>query len=348
MATLTETAFYARKAVNWGIIGLIGFIILRLLLGIIINAIRQAFPSPPLKADNAFGKLKAITFPKSASPSGQLTYSLQTITGDVPTASDAARVYFLPKNKMNLVSLSQAQSFAARLSFTATPKQITETLYRWTDLKDPLRSLDMDIVSNHFIYTYAFIHNLALFTERNIPSPSEAAEEVASYLQSIGLQFDDLNPVPNLQYLKIVGDHLEIATSQSQADAVRLDYFRKAYDGIPAVTDKPNEGNVVVIISGSSSKEQRIIFVNYHHWSIDLHNIAIYNLKTSKQAFLELSSGRAYFAKFPQNKIQIDITDVTLGYYDSNDPQYFLQPIFVFSGDNFMAYVPAVAPPWTE
>ena len=43
------------------------------------------------------------------------------------------------------------------------------------------------------------------------------------------------------------------------------------------------------------------------------------------------------------------VRTVTLAYYDSLDPQNYLQPVFVFEGDDgFLAYVPAVALPWTE
>jgi len=40
---------------------------------------------------------------------------------------------------------------------------------------------------------------------------------------------------------------------------------------------------------------------------------------------------------------------VYLAYYDSLDPQTYLQPVFVFEGDDdFLAYVPAVEAAWVD
>ena len=122
------------------------FLILRALFIATIDTLRQAFPTPPLKPNNLFGKIPLPTFPNTASPGGELKFTLQTISGTVPEASDTARVYFMPKNRINLISLSKAQTFVGRLGFTSSPRAISETLYRWIDLKSPLRTIEMDIV----------------------------------------------------------------------------------------------------------------------------------------------------------------------------------------------------------
>ena len=193
MATLTETAYYARKAVNWGIIGLIGLIVLRILFNLTLDAIRRTFPAPPLRVNNALGKLPRLTFPNSASPSAKLTFSLQTVTGTLPVASEAARVYFLPKNKPNFSSLQRAQTMVGRIGFTLTPTEINPTFYRWQDPKNPLRTLEMDTVNNHFILTYSYIHDLPLFAEKQIPSPEQGRLESEVLLQTLGLKPTDLD-----------------------------------------------------------------------------------------------------------------------------------------------------------
>jgi hypothetical protein len=46
---------------------------------------------------------------------------------------------------------------------------------------------------------------------------------------------------------------------------------------------------------------------------------------------------------------QITIRNIFLAYFESEEPQNYLQPIFVFEGDkNFTAYVSAVDPEWID
>ena len=73
-------------------------------------------------------------------------------------------------------------------------------------------------------------------------------------------------------------------------------------------------------------------------------------MKPSSTAWEELQAGRGFIARYPTNgAISIVVRQVYLGYYDSFDPQMYLQPVFVFEGDNgFLAYVPAVIPEWIE
>ena len=348
MATLTETAYYSRLGIKWGAIGLVIFIILRILFFIALDAIRSAFPRT-LKPDNRFGVLTKIAFPQTASPSAQLTFKLQTISGDVPVASSAARIYFMPKNRPNLLSLSRAQSFVSRLGFTSSPNQIADTSYRWIDLKSPLRTIEVDIVSNHFTLNYAFAQDLTLFAERQIPTPQQIQKEAQDFLQQSNLKNTDLNPQPQISYLKLVGDQLEPTTSQSVADAVKVDYFRKDIEGTQVVTDHTGDGIITFIFSGSRRADRRLLRVKYRYWPVDYNTQGVYKLKTTEVAYRELQAGAAYYAALPSNQTQIPITNVRLGYYDGSASQLYLQPVFIFEGEkNFVSYVPAVAPPWTE
>jgi len=69
------------------------------------------------------------------------------------------------------------------------------------------------------------------------------------------------------------------------------------------------------------------------------------------QAWNELQQGKGYIANFGQqgDNGQITIRKVYLAYYDTEVPQTYLQPIYIFEGDkNFFAYVTAVNPKWTD
>jgi len=166
MSTLTETAYYTRRAVNWTILGVIGYIILRILFSILTVIWIALFPPKAPLPNHAFNKLPALVFPQQATPSGQLNFQLQTIQGTVPDASPSATVYFMPKSASNLLALNQAQSFAKNLQLDPTPIQETKNIYRFNDTVFPLRMLRFDIISSNFILRYAYEQDLSIFSEK--------------------------------------------------------------------------------------------------------------------------------------------------------------------------------------
>ncbi|MBI3559882.1 hypothetical protein HY087_02035 [Candidatus Gottesmanbacteria bacterium] len=352
MATLTETAYYTRRTINWAILAVILYIILRITWGIFVVVWLYFFPPKPTPPNFRFGKLTAIKFPEPiASPSGQVTFRLETIEGTVPAASEAATVYFMPKPAANLLAITKTQEFAKRLGLNPKPIEETKAIYRFEDDTTALRRLRYDIVSNNFILRYGFDQDTGLFTERSLPSVDAAIAEAKSMMQTFTLYGQDLTKGTNkVSFLKLVGDTLVPTTSLSQADAVRVDFFRQNVGGLKLFTPYPDEGQVVFIFSGSKNSKKKVLQFAYTLWPIDYETSGTYALKTSAVAWEELKSGRGYIARYPTNAAtNIVIRQVYLGYYDSFDPQMYLQPVFVFEGDNgFLAYVPAIVPEWTE
>jgi len=351
MANLTETAFYTRKTINWMILSVIGYIILRLSWSILVALWLYFFPPQPPPPNHAFGKLPAIKFPPQASSSGQLTFRLETIEGTVPTASNSAAVYFMPKNAANLLGLPKAEEFATKVEFTGAPIQETKNVYRFEDPSTILRQMRYDIISKNFIIRYLFEQDTSIFTERNIPLSSEAIEDSKNFLQNYGLLPEDfVDGDIKVQYLRFVGDKLVTTTSHSQADSIRIDFFRNRMNNVPVFTPNPDEGLINFIYSGSTINKKRVLQIAYTYWPVDFGTTGTYEVKTSSTAWQELQNGNGYIARSPKNGItNVTVRRVYLGYYDSIEPQTYIQPVFVFEGDDgFLAYVPAIAPPWTE
>lgn len=352
MASLTETAYYTRRAINWAILAVIGYIFLRIFWSIFVTVWLAFFPPKPPPPNHAFGKLPAVKFPPpQASPSGQLIFQLETIEGSVPRASESATVYFMPKAASNLLAISDAQNFAKRLGFNTNPIQEagTKNIYRFDDTAAPLRHLWYDIVSQNFILRYTFEQDTGLFLERDLPTPQEVQAETRSFLQTYNLNKDDyVGGSMKVTYLRLVESKLTVTTSQSQADAVRVDLFRKPIGTTPVVTANPTEGHITMIFSGSKNTKKRVLQLTYTYWLIDYQTSATYSLKTSNQAWTELQSGGGYIVRHPRGSVAT-IRNVYLAYYDSAEPQTYLQPVFIFEGDDgFLAYVPAVNPEWVE
>lgn len=352
MATLTETAYYTRRTINWAILAVILYIILRIFWSIFVAVWLYFFPPKPPPPNFRFGRLPAVKFPEpAASPSGQLAFRLETIQGSVPVASEAATVFFMPKPAANLLALTKTQEFAKRLGLNPKPIEETKAIYRFEDDTTPLRRLRFDIVSNNFILRYGFEQDTGLFTQRSLPGADAAVAEAKSMLQTFMLYVPDLAKGTNrVSFFKLVGDKLVPTTSLSQADAVRVDFFRQSVAGLKVFTPYPDEGHVVVIFSGSKNSKKKVLQFAYTLWPIDYETTGTYALKTSSFAWDELQKGGGFIARYPTGAAtEAVIRQVYLGYYDSFDPQMYLQPVFVFEGDNgFLAYVPAITPEWVE
>ena len=352
MASLTETAFYTRRAINWTILAVIGYIILRIFWSIVASLFLAIFPPKAPPPNHAFGTLPAIKFPQSAaSPSGQMVYQLQTISGSVPETSPSANVYFMPKTGSNLMALSTAQSFAKRLSFDPTPisDPTNQNVYRFDDPTSPLRHLWYDVVSSNFIIRYDFAQDAGLFLNNNVPTADAAQSEAKNLLQTYGLYPQDFTGGNvTVTFYKVSQNSLVPVDSQSQADAVRIDFYRPDIASTPVVTGTSG-GPISIILSGSSDQKKRVLQFTYTYWPIDYQTTATYPLKTSTEAWQELQAGGGYVLKYPDSGNVITVRDVYLAYYDSLDPETYLQPIFVFSGDGgFTAYVSAVNPTYID
>ncbi len=348
MATLTQTAYFARRTINWGIIAIIAYILMRIFWSIFIAVFLLIFPPKAPPPNHAFDKLPVLVFPLQATPSAALTFQLQTIEGTVPKASESATVYLMPKTAPNLLGLNTAQDFASGFDFDPTPVQETKNIYRFNDAKLPLRRLRYDIVSNNFIIRYGYEQDPSVFNGKNLPLPDDGTREAINLLQSHNLYQTDLAGGTNqILFLRLNGTQLIGTTSLSQADAERIDFFRKPIEDTQVLTPYADEAPVSIIYSGSTDTKKRIIQFAYTFWPIDYQTTATYALKTSNQAWEELQSGNGYIVRYPTSGNVAVIRNVYLAYYDSFDPQTYLQPIFVFDGDNgFRAYVPAVSSSW--
>ena len=351
MASLTETAYYTRRAINWGILAIVGYVVLRFMWGIFVILWLTVFPPKAPPPNHAFNVIPKLVFPPQATPSGQLTFQLETITGRLPGASESAAVYFMPKAAPNLLALTKTQQMASRLGFDPTPIAESKNIYRFNDTDFPLRRLRYDIVSNNFVLRYAFERDPGLFVEKNLPTIESAKMEAMNMLQNYELYNEDLaGGTDAITYLRLVSDQLVPTTSLSQSDAVRIDFFRMPVGTTPVYTPYPDEAPVSIILSGAATNQKkRVLQFAYTFWPIDYQTTATYELKTPDTAWQELQSGQGYIARYPKSGSTALVRNLTIGYYDSFEPQTYLQPIFVFEGDDgFLGYVPAVSATWTQ
>ena len=351
MATLTETAYYTRKAINWGIIGIVAILVLRVILSFTLSTWRKIHPPAPPPPTVAFGRLPPIKFPPPtgvASPSANLNFTLETIEGGPPVASSTGTVFFMPKPAPNLLSLTRAKQFATRLGFRGEPQSESQTIYRWQNEGEPARVLRIDIVTNNFKINYDYAADIGVFAEKNLPSQAQAIAEMKNFLQTLGLYLPSLaKGETKISYWQLVGNSLTQTTSLTSADAVRIDLGRENIQGWKLFSPNPAQELIYFLFSGSREPSRRLLEVSYKFWEIELEQQATYPLKTSSQAWEELKKGEGFIAHLSEGQTKIVIRKIYLAYFYPEEHQNFLQPIFVFEGDpNFIAYVAAVSPAW--
>ena len=81
--------------------------------------------------------------------------------------------------------------------------------------------------------------------------------------------------------------------------------------------------------------------MEYTYWNPDVETFSTYPVKSPSQAFTDLKAGKGVMIIQPDNK-NASITAVSLAYYEPDVYQKYLEPVYVFTGPNMVAYVPAI------
>lgn len=340
MATLTEVSIISRKIIRYSIYSIIIIIIGRILFLTGLKIYRYFFPPAPPPPTVSFGKLPPLVFPEGKKIESA-NYILELPEGSLPVFPTQAKVYFQPRLLPNLLSLETITEKLQKMGYR-NPEKVSDTIYRFTHRSVPAK-LEINIINANFSLSYDLVSDRSPLDQ--IPAPPEVAVSIAKrFLDSGELLTPDIKNGPyTFSYHKIQEKELLPALGRVEANLTKINLFRKSYDDLPSLTPNPEEANIWFMISGSGESAKQIIFGKFNYFSIDESQHATYPLKTSEQAFEDLKMGKAYIAKAP-NTENIIIRKVYLAYYDSPIYSEFFQPIVVFEGDNFLAYVPAVSP----
>lgn len=359
MATLTEVAFYTRKSVKVFSGAIVAIIILRFVWGIVFDAWQSIFPPPPTPPTLAFGALPVIKFPtSSASSSADLQYTLETISGKLPTFPYTMKVYYMPKTGSSFGKDDQMRAQAKLLGFTQTPNEIggRPNVWLFNDFSSLLRYLEYDATNAGFKLIYDYKSDLNVFNRGAFSDKVKIISDAISFYGNLGLLPTDLSVKdPIVTFYKLDGTNLAQTSSLFETDAVKVSFSRTAIiEGkttFPIVNGDLTNTPVTILLSGSSDQNKKILEGRYFYQPISYENWATYPLVSPTDAYAELIAGKAFIASVPKDFSgkNITIRQVYLAYYDSEIPQAVFQPVVVFSDEQgFMAYVPAISRQWLK
>lgn len=283
-----------------------------------------SLPPPEEKPDQKFGILPILDFPQSSVSSSNFSYSLDTQTGSLPALPKITKVFFMPKVQSTFLAPEKATKQAEKFNLKIAPEIPSETKYRY---KDKTRTLLIDLDTGNFFYKEEATPSALAVLE---PDGKNLIDNFKNFLSSkITLPEEVKN---GLSKLKISTDN-QIA---------QIYIWPQNIDEKPIVTPSFLTGLVSAQVTDRGRELENYLSLNYIYHPVDQTTFATYSIKSADVAFNELRSGQATVIVEPP-KPQVSITSVYLAYYQEERYRPFLQPMIVFEGINFAAYVDAIA-----
>lgn len=371
--TLHSTVEFMKKALIWGGIstGVIIILVIFFQVGVVVkNMLYQPQITPPSKLYQA---LPALEFPTNAT-NNNITYTLNTLSGDFPAFPDRLRVYPLVVPEPNFLNLNKTKTKVTALGFTnqagiplpETP--LGNANYAWAQSTNPYEKIQFNIVNFDFTLTSRYLSYLPVLNAQQLSDQNAAIERTKVFLMSIGLLPDDIDltktkdPQKDSNYLtapqlfSIRNGTLVPTTSLSKTQIIRVDLYQKdiAYTmstGVPNATGGFQTTDISLpilyphppystmnFLIGSGQSDSNVYSANFVHKSIvlpsDVDPEATYGIKTAREAFAELKDGGGYIATDQGTDTEILINNIYLAYYLGEGPQKYLMPIIVFEGEN--------------
>lgn len=340
--TLTQTAILTKQIIVITVLALVlgtlSFIGYRIWYAYYLSTL------PPVeeKADTKFGFLPYPDFPSAAVSSSNFSYSLDTQTGGLPKVGQDTgfekiiKVYFIVKSFATLLSPERGDNLAKKFEMQSPPQILSEIQYRFEENE---KSLLIDLDTGNFYYT----KEATISAVENLDDDNKLLADFERFLQSLGYLNEDLKAGrTKITLLKKAGEKLISTTLRSEAIAAQVSIWPKAIEGKSIFTPNFDEALVNATVLSSAGNLENYLSINFTYYVLDTTTFATYPTKSSEQAFEDLKNGKGVVVLKP-DKPQISITSVYLGYYLSQNYSPYLQPIFVFEGPQFVAYVPAIS-----
>lgn len=341
VASLTQTARVSKKTVTV-ILTAIAIIAAGFVIFTVGNNIVSAIlPKGADSAIVAFGKLPTLEMQGGVPASSKLTYSMETISGDLPNLPKLLKVFYSGQTASTFGDLDKAKSIAQTLGFFATPVETIDGQAVFGTLNDPSKLLKISTATLNFSIESDFRNNKQVISTR-LGSVEDSMKIADTFIKAFSLPENDFTKdKTTTTFYKIEAGKLAEASSLSSANLVQVNYGRTGIDNLEVYPINYLRPNVWLLIS-----RDNVVLGDKNITNFARHKFSTYPLKGVKKAFDELKAGRGVFNKeFDGNNFVI--RDVDLAYLETEKPQGFLQPVYAFkSDDNLLAFVAAVDPAW--
>jgi len=346
--TLTEFSYRFKKALPFVLIFFIIFLILFYIIKLLF--VYLGMQKPSLVFNPVFQKIKAPQVRDKLAKTN-FKYRLDNIAGEPVTATQAARVFFLPEKKTSFGYREKAYLLANNLGFNTDV--VTYKFDKKTEMvfETDKRKLSIEITNFNFSYQYKYKENPDIFLGTIIPEKSFIKSRAVEAITNLGRYPEELaKGKNNIIYLRYnsLKKTIEAVKDKNSANLVEVDFYRANIDGFPIVPPKYFTSQNFVVLAFKENTYS-IIKAQIKFFEVSTAKIGLYPIKSGQQAWDELTGGRAIIVAAPLGKQEITIKKMFMGYLDPDFYQPYLEPVYVFLGaDNFVAYIPALINEYLE
>ncbi len=342
--TLSQATEYGRKGIVTGVLVIASYLVIRMLFIASVNYYKAMNPPPPLPPTVGFGRLPAISFPEQEDDVWPNKFVLEAAEGKLTQFGDRAKVYQMVESVPNLMADEKVREIARKYGFLDSPEMLNVNLYRWSKLQPLEKTFEINLIDYDFSIRSDYQSRLELVVGDSLPEKHEAVQTVKSFLKRNDFLPDDIATASGkVSYIRVLGGEVLKAVSLSDANFVKVDLNKVPLDDqFEMYTPEGGEGVITAIISGGLDSMERIVEMDYRNQEIMYESVHTYPLKLVNTAWKEFNQKKGYIASGKKLERAV-IRRVVLGYFDSFEDQSYLQPIYVFLGDdNFIGYVSAV------
>lgn len=365
---LAQTAKTFRRMILGLFAVFVAYLILTQVYTAVTKIIASKQPVKPVPPSVAFGKLPKLNL-KSLTLGGERPeFNLETTNGALPKMPEKALIYKFIEPQASFLSLERSKSLAKKLGFASVPKEVSPSLYFWQE--EGGKTLRANTVTGNFqVDIDLFQMTLSV---GDLPSPGEIKATAKGYLDSKGLLRSGYESGPQeVVLIKKNGLTLSKALSLSEASLARIDFFRSfkgnGDNDVLVLPKNPKKGLVEMFYTGTGTMS--FPKIKYTVWEYDFEKGESYPLRPISAAWEEVRNGSASVAYLQHqgsdsletpdflSASSIYIRKIYLAYFDDENIQSYLQPIYVFEGDgkvdagtaiDITIYTPAVDPTWIE
>ncbi len=328
--TLSQTAILTKQVITLSaiaiVLGLVSFIGYKIWYAYYLANL------PPVeeKPDTKFGQLPYPELPKVSISPSNFSYSVDTPTGNLPKVGvdqgfeKIIKVYFVPQTFATLLSGEKSKALAEKFEIKTPHQVLSETIYLF---QEESKNLLVDLDTGNFDYK----NEATMSGAQGLDDDNKLVSDFQANLQKLGAFKEELSK-GRTKIVKIKGlDPL-----------AQISLWPPPIDNKPIFTSEFDRSEIFAIVYGNATNLNTYKQLTFTYFPVDLSTFATYPVKTADQALDDLKIGNGVIVIEPQ-KPQVSITSVYLGYFLPRQYNPYLQPIYVFEGPSFAAYVPAIS-----
>ena len=345
--SLTDLSYYVRKFAPFALFTCVVLLIFYFsfqLLFLFLAANRPKITN----INPIFKEIKPLFLKKDATTSAGFTFILDTVAGQPVTATEAAQVFLFPPAKFQFDYLPKVYVMAKTLGFdTETVKH--KLINSEAVFQDGKQRLAIDINTYNFRYDYDFRKDGELVESAETPDTEDAKNSAINFLKNIDKYPKEL-ALGDITYIHMFYDKeassAGVVVDPQDSNLIEVDFYRQKIDSfLPMSPSYFNSQNYVMLMS--SGRGMKVVSAQVKFFETSPTQIGTYPLISGQRAYERLLAGQDILISPGTGKKNIKIKTMSLGYFDPDTYQDYLQPIYVFTGDNdFVSYVPAVSEQW--